>query len=384
MPKASGLRSRRQLRLAVILASVVVLTATLTAGLWPFAFHIQNGVSWSSSPRGLRFKHYSTAVTESPFNGVAACTNKEGPFSLEVWLQPEKASGYGTVMVFDSDEQPDSLAIRQSLGDVEFVHLFRNPTGKTGIRHLYIDDVFSVDQPRLLTVAIDDRETRVFVDGKRIQRTHNLGVRCGDLRGTLILGTATSLNDTFSGTLLGLAVYGRAIDAADAANHYQAWTANRPADLKQVLNADALYLFNEGTGRIARNSISDQGDIILPENYSVRRKRFLQPFWEEFSWDRAYVTDLAINVVGFIPMGFCMAAFLGIVWRCRHSVAIAILLCFATSLVIEVLQAFMPLRYSGTTDLITNTSGGLFGAVLYQLLAGHLFRWQPELEEGTD
>ena len=383
MPKASGVQSRRQLKLGVILASVVVLAATLTAGLWPFAFHIQNGASWSSDPHGLQFKHYSTAVAESPFNRAAVCTSKEGPFSLEVWLQPERASGYGTVMVFDSDEQPDSLAIRQSLGDIELVRSFRSPDGKTGVRHLYIDDVFSGDRPRFLTVAIDDRETRVFVDGKRIQRVHNLGVRCGDLQGTLILGTATSLNDTFSGTVLGLAAYGRALDAAEAVSHYQAWTANQPTDLKQALNADALYLFNEGTGRITRNLISDQGHILLPENYSVRRKRFLQPFWEEFSWDRAYATDLAINVVGFIPMGFCMAAFLGIVWRCRHYVAIAILVCFATSLVIEVLQAFMPLRYSGTTDLITNTSGGLLGAFLYQLLARHLFGSQPELKETT-
>ena len=384
MPKASGVPSRKHLRFGVILAAVVVTGVTLTAGLWPFAFHVENEASWSSNPHGLRFKRDSTATADSPFNGTTVCANQDGPFSLEVWLQPEKASGYGTVMVFDSDKQPDSLAIRQSLGDIEFIRSFRGPTGKTGIRHLYIDDVFAVDQRRLLTVAVDDRETRVFVDGKRIPRIHNLGVRCADLRGTLILGTATSLNDTFSGTLLGLAVYGRALDAREAADHYQAWTANPPTDLKQALNADALYRFNEGAGRIARNSVSDQWDISLPDNYSVRRKRFLQPFWEEFSWDRAYAMDLAINVVGFIPMGFCMAAFLGFVVGCRRSVAIAILLCFTTSLLIEVLQAFMPLRYSGTTDLITNTCGGLLGAFLYRLVAGYLSRWRPKLEPETN
>lgn len=377
MSKKSDPRPGRWLRRAITLANVGVACITLAVGLWPFAFHVRNGASWSSDPVGLHFGQFATAIGESPFDGTETCQSKDSPFTLELWIETERASGYGTILAFDSDEHPESLSIRQSIGDIEFLRSFQSGDGKTGLGHFYIDDVFSGRQRRFLTLAVDDRGTRVFVDGKRIERIHDLGIRCGDLQGTLILGTAPSSNDTWSGTFVGLAAYGRALDAEQAKAHYQEWAA-RPADLKQLLNANVLYVFDEGAGRTVHSRSFDRWDITIPKNYSVRRKRFLQPFWEEFSWDRTYAVDLVINVVGFIPLGFCLAAFLAIVLRRDHHLAITVLLCFATSLIIEVLQAFMPIRYSGTTDLITNTCGGMIGASLYQLLTKHFLRRQLE------
>lgn len=53
--------------------------------------------------------------------------------------------------------------------------------------------------------------------------------------------------------------------------------------------------------------------------------------------------------------------------RIRRPLLVALLGGFLISLTVEVVQCFLPLRDSGTTDLITNTGGTLVGALLFRI-----------------
>ena len=64
-------------------------------------------------------------------------------------------------------------------------------------------------------------------------------------------------------------------------------------------------------------------------------------------------------------MGFCVVAYFSSV-RAMDAAAATIVLGFVTSLTIEILQAFLPTRDSGMTDLITNTLGTAIGVILYR------------------
>ncbi len=86
------------------------------------------------------------------------------------------------------------------------------------------------------------------------------------------------------------------------------------------------------------------------------------------------IKDIIINLLGFIPFGFVLSATLsklGGMFR-KYGIFLAVGVCFAVSLVIEVTQAWIPSRNSDLLDLVFNTSGGWIGAVIYATISGRI------------
>jgi glycopeptide antibiotics resistance protein len=106
-------------------------------------------------------------------------------------------------------------------------------------------------------------------------------------------------------------------------------------------------------------------DLLIRERFFVLDKWFLEPFWKEFRPGWSYWKDVGINIAGFVPLGFFFCLYLSLIRRVEHPALVTIPVGFSVSLVIEVLQAFLPTRDSGTTDLITNTFGTALGVILF-------------------
>ena len=98
-------------------------------------------------------------------------------------------------------------------------------------------------------------------------------------------------------------------------------------------------------------------------------KVVLEPIWSEFQLTRNYFDGAVKNVVGFVPLGFCFYAYLRRRLPARRAAFITVLSGTAVSFTIEFLQAFLPTRDSGTTDIITNTMGTWAGVLAYDLMA---------------
>jgi hypothetical protein len=155
------------------------------------------------------------------------------------------------------------------------------------------------------------------------------------------------------------------LTAGEVSQHYATWTENRQADLAKSGGVLALYLFNEGSGSVVHSQVASAPDLLIPERFVIVHKWFLEPFWKEFRPGWSYSKDVGINVAGFIPLGFFFCSYLSLVGKIKHPSLVTIALGFIVSLTIEVLQAFLPTRDSGTTDLITNTFGTALGVILY-------------------
>ena len=97
--------------------------------------------------------------------------------------------------------------------------------------------------------------------------------------------------------------------------------------------------------------------------------RIPPPYWSGF--------DLAVNVVGYAPLGFLLVLGMLRSGRARGAVWLATLAGGLLSLAMEFLQIYLPRRVPSNLDLLLNTGGALAGGLVAALLErlGAIDRW---------
>jgi VanZ like protein/concanavalin A-like lectin/glucanase superfamily protein len=362
MCQLDHVRSAKIQRMLLRAVCAFVLLGILVAGLWPFHAP-RNEVSWLSHANGLFFGKYGSIVSASTFK--AKVLQGDGSCSLDIWLEPRRARSSGTILAFywpGSGVIP--FALRQSLGDLLLQRASQNESSQASKRKIYVDDIFGNQKSVLVTISSNQSGTMVFADGVFVRKFEHFKLSSQDLTGRLIVGNSPVTTDDWLGQLKGLAFYDRALTADQVSQHFANWINGKRSDLAKSEGAIALYLFNEGNGDVAHNLVDSGTDLLIPRRFFVLHEQFLERPWDEFRPDRNYWKDIGINIAGFIPLGFFFYAYFSLVRRTDHAPAATIALGFAVSLTVEVLQAFLPTRDSGMTDLMTNTLGTALGAIL--------------------
>jgi len=347
--------------------SLLVLCVILVAGLWPFHAP-RNDVSWIKNENGLRFGRHGVAVSQSSFRESAAPNDTS--CSLEIWLTPALVRIEGaTILAFDSSPYPRlPFAVRQYGSGVAIQRYIMDEQGILRRPWLRVDQVFRENERVLLTITSGRGTTSLYVDGGLVGQSSTLGLIRRDLTGRIVVATST-VDDSWRGEVSALAIYPRELTPAEVTNHFESWMRGQnPTTLPA-----ALYRFSERAGNRVHNQMDPATDLVIPQNYFVLHPAFIRPFWDASediadvwrSW--GYWQDIAINIAGFIPVGFVFMAYCSSVKNFRRAALIVVIMGFTLSFIIEALQRFLPTRDSGMTDLITNTAGTAVGVALYRL-----------------
>jgi hypothetical protein len=352
-----------------------VVCVVLSLGLWPF-HSPKNDVTWLENRNGLRFGRFSTMISSSAFQKAGA--KSETSRSVEVWLQPRRIWDSCTFLAFYTPGNPHQFSLRQFNGGLELRAETRNDpyAAKTAI--LYVKNTFLKPGPVFLTITSGIHGTTAYADGVLARAAPQVWLSTKDLTGRLVVGDSPGQADSWSGQLLGLAIYRRELTPTQVLRHYQTWTQRGRPEISDEEGNLALYLLGERSGSIVHDYAGSGVNLYIPEKYVVLDQIFLEPFWKEFSMSGSYWRAVLKNIVGFIPFGFCFYSGLS-AHKVRSAGLATVILGTLVSLTIEVLQAYLPTRDSGMTDIFTNALGTYIGVVACSAVSPRLAARFPRL-----
>jgi len=333
------------------------MAAVLVATLWPFDFFAQNGVTWLPGVRGLKFENHGLVVSNGYVQPAESQVTES--YSLEFLVRPANWSAAPILAFYYG--RPMCLIVGQSGERLIVTHDAAIQSDTPQAIDFYADHIFRPGKLALVTISSGPKGTAVYLDGKTAGSFPRFKLSRSDLSGQIVLGTSPTMYETWVGELQGLAVYSKEVTAEDALRHYREWT--NPNDVHES-GVIALYGFAEGKGRKVRDDVSSGLVLKIPAIFSVPHKALLRPMTKEFHPNRKYAKDVVENIAGFAPLGLIACAYFS--WTRSHWKAIlrSTIACGSLSLVIETLQYYIPRRFSGTTDIMTNTLGAAVGAAL--------------------
>jgi VanZ family protein len=365
---------------------VITLGAILFAALRPF--HVpENEVYWDKDESSLRFGRTGTILSADSFNFTS---DKSPSCSLEAWFEPALVWTRGTILSFYSPSNALPLSVYQ-----DYTHLvvqLANPNHENGGKPplIQIKDVFRKHQV-FLTITSNGRDAAIYVDGQLVAKKDGFGLSAQNLSGQLLIANSPLRDNSWQGGLRGLAVYNTMLTASEVSKHYEDWTQRRRAPDTNNSRLVAVYTFRERAGRIIHDSGASGVDLYIPKKFLVVNQLLLEMPWSEVYSDRYYLEDCLLNIAGFIPLGlFATAYFRSFQYMKRPALA-AIFAGGCISLLIEIVQAYLPTRFSGVTDIITNTMGTAIGARFYRvgvlrlqpLISGSQFVAKGTVEDST-
>jgi VanZ family protein len=349
---------------SVKLLCLCVLCIILVAGLWPFHAP-KNQVHWREHENGLGFGRFGSLVSAGAFRENGVSNDESG--SLEIWVEPGNLQDQHAILSFDGSEHPGSpFSLRQNKDALRVQRHNIDSRGTSRTVWFDVRGAFRDKKPVLVTISLGKQETSVYLDGVMAQASSISGSSTNNLTGRLIVANSPHASDSWPGRICGLAIYHRELTLEQVAQHYEDWIRNQQPALVQDEAPVALYLFNERSGNMAHNQLDPETDLTIPLHYFVLHQTFLASVLHDYRATWSYWKDVGVNIAGFLPFGFCFVAYFSSVRTIKHAATTTIALGFVISLTIEVLQAFLPTRSSGSTDLITNTLGTALGVMFYR------------------
>jgi VanZ family protein len=337
-----------------------ILTRSLVAGIlvctmWPFNPLGRNHVQWIPGDRGIVFNGKGIAWTPSAVQTKDARGNA---VSLEVLMRTPNTYGVHTILNIYAPGNPNQFLFRQWTDGLIVSHSWlvgsRMRSAKFDVGH-----VFQPGKLILVTLTADGRQTTAYLNGKLVVSFAHFAMSIQDLSGQIVVGNPASGFESWTGELRGLAMYSRALSTEEVEKHYEDWLGSGT----DVDGAYVHYNFADGNGKAVTDLGTSGEPLEIPATFRIPHKTFLKPIREEWRTPN-YFWDVIVNIIGFAPFGIALGGYLRFRRGAFASVVLATVAGGVFSFLIETTQWLIPTRASGQTDIVTNTTGAMLGAIV--------------------
>ncbi len=332
-----------------------------------------NQVAWHTDRAGLKFGSYGMAYCRNVFQAdpdPSLSTSQGLSFELAVRAEALKRERFQILMMLHGGHDDEQLLIGQWRSSLIVMH-GNDYSGRRGLKRLVVAEAIPPGVERHITVISQNGGSRIFVDGRPVARTTQMALKIPNRRAsvTLVVGNSVYARHSWNGDMFGVAIYTHALTPQAVATHFDQWKKTRDFSMSVAAEPALLYLFDDVPGQKAFNRMGDTRYLVIPASVQILRKEILSLPWVGTRWDSDFWKDVAVNFLGFMPLGFFLSAlradFGGA--AARRNFLLCVGLCFLLSLGIELAQAWIPSRSSQALDLTLNTLGAAAGVALQRM-----------------
>ena len=352
----------------------------LAVGLWPFNFLAENHANLATHVGGLKFK----APAERSQQNLGGMVFTPNPLACR--MQSDCKAGALTIKLELTAENELSPCLKRIMevlrpnGSKAFyigqwkssliVRSFNIPLAKgKPYQEIGAGEILTQGRNSSVVIISGPQGTDISFDGKPLKKYP--GVRLLHQNETLeghklYLGNSSDLSCPWSGSILGIAIHGKDWTSGEMTEEWQTASGNL-ALCGDWPAAVACYRFDGLTGETIADLSGSANNLRIPIHLVFDKQSLGLPDSQSIS-----TSDVALNLIGFVPFGFLVCLRLLTTGRLLppSCLLFAIGAGFAASLFIEVTQVWLPGRDSSLLDLTANTMGSTIGAAM----AIHLWR----------
>ncbi len=332
----------------LIITFLIITTITLTFGLLPRGDFDANWVEYDQSNNATWIGEYGYAIGQLPEITNQPSNNINTRFDLTLTMREQLGPTFRILIYVGENCESEPLIIGQWRTHLIVMQGcdFPNTSGRV---RLSTDIAAYLRTKTTISIILGHSNNKLLINDKLVStKSSSVYKAPSAIESSIIVGNAPDGQHGWSGSISSLSI-------------------KQVSETNGISNTIRDYQFGEYYGARTIIDASAAGSSLSVPSPGIFQKQIRLARTSIKSLLKAHRIDVAINLIGFMPMGFVSSLLLyGCVgFQGRALLLTTLIVACVVSLSIELSQVYIAGRKSNLHDLLLNIAGGLLGYIVF-------------------